>query len=258
MRKKSKDTERWLFIPDTHAPYHDARAWALITEQVLEEIEFDGVCVLGDFYDCYAISDYRKDPRRERSLKSELVAARRVRKPLDEYPFKRRIFVKGNHEWRLERYLEERAPALYEEVMERDLLGLAGWEVIEYMNDAQIGKLNVTHDIGYAGVTSTRKTMLDYQDNVVIGHNHILQYHVEGNAKGVNHVGASFGWLGDTKKVDYKHQMKARKEWVLGFGIGALRNNGYMYLKPVPILHDYSCEVDGRIFIQPLEKGLAA
>jgi hypothetical protein len=128
-------------------------------------------------------------------------------------------------------------------------MGLADWDVIEYMEDTQIGKMNVTHDIGYAGVTSTRKTMLDYQDNVIMGHNHILQYHVEGNAKGVNHVGASFGWLGDVRRVDYKHQMKARKEWVLGFGIGTMRSdNGYMYLQPVPILHDYTCVVDGKLY----------
>lgn len=259
MRKtdRTRETERWLFIPDTHAPYHDKKALALITEQILPEVEFDGIVIKGDFYDCYAISDYRKDPRRERSLRRELMLARDARKPFDDYPFKRRVFVKGNHEWRLERYLETYAPALYEEVMERDLLGLADWEVVEYMQDMQLGKLNVTHDIGYAGLTSTRKTLIDYQDNVVIGHNHMMQYFVEGNAKGITHVGASFGWLGDLKKVDYKHQMKARKEWVLGFGIGTLKkSNGYMYLKPCPILHDYTCEVDGRIFQhQEQEKG---
>jgi hypothetical protein len=249
MLAKKNDAERWLFIPDTHAPYHDKKALSLIQDTVMADVEFDGICILGDFYDCYAVSDYRKDPRRERSLRRELLLARAARKPFDDYGFKRRVFIKGNHEWRLERYLETHAPELYEEVMSQDLLGLEGWEVIEYMEDTQVGKINVTHDIGYAGLTSTRKTMIDYMDNVVMGHNHMMQFFVEGNAKGITHVGASFGWLGDVKKVDYKHQMKARKEWVLGFGVGTLKkSNGHMYLKPCPILHDYTCEVDGTIY----------
>lgn len=251
MARKEKDTERWLFVPDTHAPYHDKKAWALLM-QVLQEREFDGCCLLGDFYDCYAVSDHRKDPRREHSIERELTEGRKCLEDLNDYGFKHKLVVMGNHEWRLERYLETYAPALYDQVMKQDLLGWeqGSWEVVPYMEDIQIGRLNVTHDVGYAGVTMVRKTMIDYMDNVVMGHGHTMQYIVEGNAKGITHVAASFGWLGDADKVDYKHKMKCRKEWVKGFGVGTLKtSNGYMYLKPVPILHDYSCELDGEIFI---------
>lgn len=249
--QNAKGTERWLFIPDTHAPYHDKRAWALLM-QVLRSTLFYGVCILGDFFDCYAISDYRKDPRRERSLRAEIMAARAVRKPLDDYPFKERVFIEGNHEWRYARYLQDNAPALYEECVENDLFGLGVWKVVPYMEDTQLGALNLTHDIGLAGMTSTRKTMHEYGDNAVIGHNHNLQYFVEGNAKGVTHVGASFGWLGDRDLADYKHKMKARKEWALGFGTGVHRvSTGAVYLTPHPILNDYTCCFDGRIYSQP-------
>jgi hypothetical protein len=138
--------------------------------------------------------------------------------------------------------------------VEHDLFGYRDgkWEVVPYMTDTQIGKLNITHDIGLSGMTSTRRTMLDYGDNSVIGHNHNFQYFVEGNAKGVTHVGASFGWLGDRAKVDYKHQMKARKEWTLGFGTGIHRpDTGAVYLTGHPILNDYTCCFDGFIFTQP-------
>lgn len=245
-----KDTERWLFIPDVHAPYNDNKAWELMM-RVLEEKEFQGCCILGDFFDCYAVSDYRKDPRRETSIKKEIREARKLLDELDSYGFDKKVVVVGNHEWRYPRYLETKAPELYDECMDGDLFGwkAGGWTVIPYMEDTQIGRLNVTHDVGYAGVTMVRKTMIDYMDNIVMGHGHTMQYIVEGNAKGVTHVAASFGWLGDLDKVDYKHKMKARKEWVKGFGIGTHKlSNGYMYLKPVPILHDYTCEVDGEIF----------
>ena len=59
--------KRILIIPDVHAPYHDKKAWALVMK-VAHAFKWDKVVCLGDFFDCYAISSYRKDPRREASL----------------------------------------------------------------------------------------------------------------------------------------------------------------------------------------------
>lgn len=61
------------------------------------------------------------------------------------------------------------------------------------------------------------------------------------------HVGASFGWLGDYRRIDYRHRMRARRDWVLGFGIGYLRPSGVIHLMPIPIIN-YSCVVEGQLF----------
>lgn len=238
-----------LFLPDLHSPYHDARALALITHKVLPSFAWDTLVILGDWFDCYAVSRFSKDPRRLSSIKAELATGFGLLRAFENHPFQRRIFVEGNHEKRLSKSVGDKAPELYEWVMDKwhDGFPKGKWEYIPYMEDAMVGKVHVTHDVGYSGMHSTKQSLHAYQDNVVIGHNHVLDYAVRGNAKGINHVGASFGWLGDAGQIDYAHKMKVRTTWSLGFGVGYLRPNGFMYLQPCPIL-DYSCVLEGELF----------
>ena len=239
---------RFLIIPDTHAPYHDKRALQLIYK-VLDGVRFKGIVVLGDFYDCYSVSQHRKDPRRERSIARELMEARAVLQPFTDYPFEHRTFIEGNHEWRLSRMVIDQAPELLDLVESQDVFGLQGkWTWVPYMHDIKIGAINLTHDLGKAGATALLSALHDYMDNVVIGHTHRFEYRVEGNAKGVPHVAASFGWLGDYRKIDYRHMMKSRRDWVLGFGYAYYDSaTRLVYLQPVPIVN-YSCVVADKLF----------
>ena len=243
---------RDLFLPDAHTPYHDKRALeALIIEKVVPAFTWDTCVVLGDWFDCYAVSDYRKSPRREHSLKKELqVGAAILSRLATVVPWKRRIFVNGNHEWRLERYLKTNAPALYDLVMKGDHFGIkaGGWENVPYMEGTHLGKINITHDLGYAGDLAVRRSLLRLQDNLVMGHVHTMDYLVRATAMGTPHVGVCFGWLGGVKHIDYKHLMKARQEWTLGFGIGYRHvRTGITWFVPVPIVK-YQAVVEGRLF----------
>lgn len=244
--------ERWLILPDSHTPYHDKKALeGLVMGKVLPAFKWSGLLILGDFFDNYCVSTFTKDPRRLKGLKNEISQGVELLSRFSAYPFKRRIFVEGNHETRLFRSVSKDAPALYEfvEAQWRSFFPSARWEYVPYMEDTTIGKLYATHDVGRSGDNSTRLSLMDYQDNVVVGHNHIMDFHVRGNAKGIPHVGASFGWLGDVSKIDYRHRMKCRRDYVLGFGVAYLRPNGFIHVHPIPIIsNDYSCEVEGRLF----------
>ena len=122
-----------------------------------------------------------------------------------------------------------------------------GWRYIPYKSDVKLGMAYFTHDVGGAtGRNAAHKALDVYQHTIVTGHTHRLMYVVEGNATGDALLSAQLGWLGDIKQVDYMHSIKARKDWALGFGIGYLRNNGFLYLVPVPIV-DYSVVVEGRL-----------
>ena len=237
--------KRLLILPDIHAPYHDARAWRLVMK-VARAFAWDTCLSLGDFHDFYAVSFHPKNPNREHLLERELRQARPLVHDLNTTPFAHRIMVKGNHEHRLDRYLMDKAPQLYNLVRDQDLLGFCegNWRIVEYREDITIGRLYATHDVGSAGALAVFNA---YQDNVVTGHDHQMCYLVRGNAKGVAHVSATFGCLGDVAKVDYMHKIKARRNWALGFGVGYLRANGFIYLQPVPIV-EYSCVVEGRLF----------
>ncbi len=245
---KTEKLKRVLILPDSHTPYHDKRALEkLIMGKVIPGGEWDTLVVLGDWFDNYILSTFTKDPRRLEGLLKELKPGFGLLDELKGAGFKRRIFIEGNHEKRLPKMVSDKAPEFYEILMEWWERHFEGWEYVPYMEDIQVGKMNFTHDVGFSGALSARQSMHAYQDNAVIGHNHNMVYCVEGNASGILHVGASFGWLGDVTKIDYRHRMRARREWALGFGYGHLRSNGFMYLHPAPIIN-YTAVVDGILY----------
>lgn len=237
-----------LFIPDTHVPFHDKKAWALLLEAAAGWCP-ETIVIQGDFADFYTVSSHSKDPRRERSLQKEVNAVKEALRELDALGAGEIIYVSGNHEDRLSRYLQEKAPELFETVDIPSVLGLDHLETrttyVPYKEYYQLGPVYLTHDVGTAGANAHRDALNAFQDNAVIGHTHRMAYIVEGNAKGSPHVAAMFGWLGDFDKVDYMHRVKANRAWAHGFGIGHLdRKRNLIYLSPVPIVKG-TCVVDG-------------
>lgn len=262
MRKSTRASgalSRILIIPDTHVPYHDERAWQLLL-QVARAFGFDYILILGDFMDCYSVSAHSKSPSRVRLVRLEANAAKKKLKEIEgavrqgrrdnqctRRPLRKK-FLEGNHETRVERQILERVEGLEDVVNTVKLLELdkLGWEFTPYRKHGKIGKLYGTHDVGVNGALKVLNT---FQANVVTGHDHAINYVVRGNATGEAHVSATFGWMGDRDKVDYMHKIKAYRDWALGFGIGYLRENGFIYLNPIPIV-DYTCVVEGRLFTQ--------
>lgn len=240
--------KRILFIPDSHHPYADKRAWNLMLKAA-KAFKPDVINIQGDFADFYAVSSHSKNPNRARNLEFEVNATNKALDQVDALKAKKKIYVAGNHEDRLERYLQDKAPELFNVVRIPDLLKLKerGWQYVSYKSDTRIGKLYTTHDTGCAGRNAVFRNGDAYQHNVVTGHTHRLAYVVEGNAKGEAHVSASFGWLGDIKTVDYMQRISAARNWALGFGVGFMEPNGIVHVTPVPIVN-YSCVVLGNLY----------
>jgi len=244
--------ERLFFVPDLHAPYHDRRATALMFDAI-ECFQPDVVVVMGDFLDCMAVSHFAKDPSRMLKFEEEIKTAKEL---LDRIEADRKIYVAGNHEDRLRRYLLDKAPELLPFNSIPKLLGLEkrGWEYIPYKDSTKIGRLHITHDVGSAGRYNVYRALDAFQASVVTGHTHRLGYVVEGDALGKAQVSVQFGWLGDIEATDYMHRVNARRNWALGFGTGIHDTaTGYVYLRPHPIVN-YSCEVDGTILVRGSKK----
>lgn len=252
MKKKSTSkTERLLIIPDTHRPFHDQRAWNLVI-QVAKTWAPDRIIILGDFGDFYSVSSHQKNPAlRNLFLKDEVVD---VTAGLDELanaaPDAKKYYVQGNHEWRLERYIAAQAPDLFGCVDTPGILGLKerGWRYTPYKKHQKIGEIYFTHDTGKSGINAARQARTAFEDNVVIGHTHRMDYSIKGNAKNSPHVAAMFGWLGDVEKVDYMHNVNAKSDWVLGFGVGYMESNGVVHLRPCPIV-EYKTVVGDRLYV---------
>jgi hypothetical protein len=245
----SSEIERCLFVPDTHCPYHDRRAWKLVME-VGKAFKPDVLLHIGDLADFYKVSSHSKDPTRGKSFKQEVEECKRLREEMDDLGARRKIFVEGNHEDRLRRQLAEKFPELYEFIDTDSLLKLTenDWEFYPYREHAKIGKVYFTHDVGGGGKFSTSRAIETFQHSVGIGHHHSIQFMVAGDATGKYQVGVQFGWLGDKSKIDYLSRAKVARLWAPGFGVGYHHvPTGIVHLVPVAIVGYTAC-VEGRLF----------
>lgn len=247
--KKFNKLKKLLIIPDTHRPYHDKRAWSL----VLKTGKFfmpDELIILGDFADFYAVSSHNKDPERALRFNDELSDVITGLKELKALKAKKNVFIAGNHEDRLTRYLQSKAPELYNVVSIPALLQLdmLGFEYVPYRNFYQTGKLYLTHDVGSSGSSALQNALKTFNRNIITGHTHRMGLVIEGSIEQKTHLSASFGWLGNSAEIDYMSKAKVYKDWQLGFGIAYLdEKTGFCYVQPVPIV-DYTCVVEGQLF----------
>lgn len=172
--------ERLLLVPDTHAPFEDSRAFDLMLHGMRSEWRPQGIVVLGDFFDFYSLSAHPPETDRQEDFEDELLRGRARLHQLEDLGAKRRLFIAGNHEQRLERYLARNAPKLYRSLSLPQLLGLksGGWEYTPYKQSVQIGRVWLTHDTGRSGKYSAAKAVEDFQDNAIIGHCLPIEYEV--------------------------------------------------------------------------------
>lgn len=236
--KKTK-LEKILIIPDSHHPYVDKNAWNLMLK-VGKAFRPQHIVIMGDFADCYAVSSHSKNPERALKLKEEIDDTKAALDQVKSLGAKNNVFIAGNHEDRLIRYLQDRAPELFDFISVPKILELKekGFKYIPYKQSYKLGKMNFTHDTGVAGRYAHYKALETFQHNVIIGHTHRIGLAIEGNANGERHLSAQLGWLGDLDSIDYMHQVKAKKDWSHGFGVGYLdTSTGTVYVVPVPIIN---------------------
>jgi hypothetical protein len=115
-----------IVINDTHIPFHDERAMALVFSYI-EAVQPQELVINGDWLDCYEVSDFLKDPARGKRLPDEVRQAVKYLRELRKLAPKALItFIDGNHEHRLHKYILRNAQAL------RGLRGLSIPEQLEF------------------------------------------------------------------------------------------------------------------------------
>lgn len=236
-----------VVVSDLHVPYHDAAALRLVLK-VCRKIKPDILALNGDALDCYAVSKHPKTWGRKADFQAELDAWEGVRRELEDVS-DRRIFIAGNHEDRWPRYLSSVQGADNRRCNGiPELLGLGKrWAYVPYRDYARIGKVIVTHDLERSGKHALAQSLADAQHCVIVGHTHRAGSVYESSAIGDAHVAVSGGWLGDLAAIDYRHKIKARREWQTGFVVGYLEPSGVMHLQVVPIVKG-KCVVNGELF----------
>src|SRR4051812_43127797 len=113
----------YAILMDTHRPYHHVRAYNLQLK-ILNDLKIHGLYLIGDYADFYYVNGHGpKHPGIHNDLVDEIDD---VNKGLDEldrlFPRIPKHYIEGNHEYRLERFLQNQCPELFGLLDIRNLL----------------------------------------------------------------------------------------------------------------------------------------
>jgi len=246
-----------LIVPDTHRKWHHVKAYNLMLE-VASYVKPDEIVLLGDYADFYFASGH--GPKHPKFLNTTVEEIESVNEGLDQFDklFKdaRKVYIEGNHEWRLERYIQNKAPELFGYVDCQTLFNIQkrpGWRWVSYGPNQRTqvlgSKLYARHEPFGSSAKATASRALC---SLVYGHIHRIESSFIVGLDGAEHVAFSVGWLGDKRKDEIFGYVKGHQQWQLGFGLVWVdQSTGMFYPQSVHIIEKsgkVSCVVNGKRF----------
>lgn len=166
-------------VSDIHLPYHDPIAVALFMVW-LKDFQPDEIILNGDIADMASVSAHG-DQDSALKLESELLEVRQFLSGLrKQHPKASIVYMEGNHEDRLKRYLKKQAPTLEGMIKFEEVVGLKELDIrwLEYGGDTVFfinPRLGVTHGAA-CGEHYTTTTLRKYNVSLIVGHNHRPQF----------------------------------------------------------------------------------
>lgn len=217
--------------------------------EVAKDFRPHEVVYLGDFFDCYSISEYTKDPEEDfRLLEDELIIGRRMLRQVESVTkAKEFTFVQGNHEDRIDRYVNNHAAKLARSISSRKVLGIPDsyrWFPYGLRNHYRMDRLIATHG-SLCGVHPASAMVRRYGCSVIFGHTHLVQEHTIKNVSGQEFTAYNVGWLGDMAKA--AEYIKNVANWSHAFALGYFTLRGDFWIDVVRI-KDYRCVSNGHLF----------
>lgn len=249
--------KRAVFIPDTHVGVeideelsHDERAWQLVID-IIKEIKPDYIFHLGDLGEYHATTGHPKHPQIRALLKDEIYEVIKKLKQLREAAPNSEIeLVEGNHTFRVARYIQSRAPDLFDTIRIEELLKLDELNIkFHRYGPNQLVKVPGVTDLycrhepyGASAQASAKNAMV----NLIHGHTHRLNKEPITSADGRTFTSIGAGCLvnKNCKLYDY---VKKRANWQLGFVVVDILEDGTWFDHQVEI-KDYKCSFDGVIW----------
>lgn len=215
--------QKTVLLPDIHHPHYDERVMDSVGKFIMD-YDPDELVYMGDQISLDCISAWNKK-------KPLLKEGQRLLKDYEEFnndvllvhesitrPDTRRTFLIGNHEQRVEWFLEYN-PELEGMVdIDRNLkLTERGYLIIPFNGIYKIGKLNVIHGY-YWTMYHAKKTVESFEGNVVYGHVHNPQIYTKVTPVDSKdyHMAMALPCLCNIKP---EYKKNAPNFWVNGFGI---------------------------------------
>lgn len=245
-----------LLVEDTHVPYEHKKAYKLMIMVARDHFVHE-IVLKGDFLDFYCVSKYGKDPRITGHLMDEVAAGNVKLDELDNFfPTAKKVYVEGNHENRLEKYIFEKAPALFGTTEIRTLLKLnqrPNWSFIPYGPNQLYRVLGSNLHVKHVpGANSAKAAASRAICSVSYGHIHRSEHSYVVGLDGEQHVAYCAGWLGDKKNDLVFGFVNGHHQWTLGFSfVYVNEETNQFYQQIIPILEKdgvVSCVVNGKLY----------
>lgn len=227
---------KFVVISDIHYPYQDEEAIKAFL-RFIKANPVDTVIMNGDILDMYDCSSFDKNPDRINSLQEELNLATKffgkLRKILPDAEI---VFIRGNHEYRLERYLMKH-PELFslDALKLPNLLRLRDFNIGYEPKAFKLGSLKITHGSivrKFSGYTAHAE--LDKNDcSGISGHTH------RGGAYFKQTPSRYLAWYEGFCLCDIHPEYVENPNWQQGFLYGYINKDSFA-INPIPI-------VDGKI-----------
>lgn len=173
----------YLILCDVHEPYHDEITLQHAIREAKER-NVVGVIINGDFIDSHELSVHDKDasaPKYNEEIKTGIKILQWIR---HELPNVEIVYKLGNHEERLDRYILNRAPALFDLdfATVESLLRFKDYDikVVRDKRAIMLGKLHLLHGHEYrggGGVNPARWIYLKARSVAMVGHFHRTSEH---------------------------------------------------------------------------------
>lgn len=230
----SKPIKTWAILNDLQIPFQDNKVLNLVLD-FIDDLKPHGVILNGDVTDCYALSEFSKNPVQDKDIDDEVNIAGMVMDRLAKSA-KECIWLGGNHEDRLRRYIWNRAPALKkrkgDEFEDRFHIKDHGFIWKPYGAVHMLGKLTITHGSSvskYSGLTA-RNHFDKYGTSILIGHTHRLGVYYRTNVRGA-HAAYENGCLCKLTPEYVQHP-----DWQQGFSVVHVDDSGMFNVQQIPIL----------------------
>lgn len=228
----------WAILPDIHVPFHEVKPIESAIAYAKKN-KVDGLFFPGDLQDCAAIS-YWSTGRKRDFDKEVMVLIDFLDFISYEFPKAKKVILPGNHEYRLPRYYQTRAPELIGiplAVMDKVLdLEARGYEYLDYFQLVYAGKLPILHGHEVPRITSAinpaRGLFLKTKMWSMCGHCHKTSEHPERDLQGKLLTTWSVGCLCDLSP-DYNPYANG---WNWGFALVNVEKNGDFEVRNCRIL----------------------
>jgi hypothetical protein len=226
-----KKYDKFVMMTDFHVPYHDNNVLKLCLD-IIKEIKPDKLILGGDIMDFYSVSKYDKNPERANQLQDEIDLGYSVLYDIRKATGKGEIiYLEGNHENRMQRYLWNHPEIADLRVLEvKNLLRLDDLLITYQQNVIHNGFIFKHGD--YCNKYSANKELEVEGISGMSGHTHRIQTVYKTNRNGITSWN-NIGHLSDASKSEY---IKGIANWQQGFGIVYFdKENGEAFPKQIQI-----------------------